>query len=304
MTHADEVLVESIVRSGARRIAFLGLAKNVGKTTALVAALSRFHQRGDVVGATSAGRDGEEFDAITGEKKPAFVLWPGQLVASAASTFAAGSPKSELLRTLPFATRFGEVELRRIAEGGQIEIVGPTTSSELNETAAALESAGAGWVLIDGAVGRRAFASARVADGVVLSVGAAAEQESPGSFVEQARLAVEMLQLPCPEPGRPVRSFEGALTETTLSDTAPRAGETLLVDDFASIFLSAKTRSDLARAGTSIAVRRPARLLAVTVNPTAPGRAPLPARKTFDAFADALPAATLVDLVADFSRTP
>jgi hypothetical protein len=304
VTHAAQVLVESIERSGARRIAFLGLAKNVGKTTALVAALSRFHERGDVVGATSAGRDGEEFDAITGEKKPAFVLWPRQLVASAGSTYAAASLQAEFLRALPFATRFGEVEVRRVAVGGRIEIVGPTTSSELTETAAALEGAGARWVLIDGAVGRRAFASARVADGVVLSVGPAAEQEGRGSFLEQARLAVETLQLACPEPGRPIRPFAGALTETSLAEVAPQGGETLLVDDFASIFLSAGTRSDLARAGTSIAVRRPARLLAVTVNPTAPGRAALPARNTFDALADALPQATLVDLVADFSQTP
>lgn len=299
MTRAAQVFVDSIVRSGARRIAFLGLAKNVGKTTALVAALSRFHQRGDVVAATSAGRDGEEFDAITGEKKPAFVLWPQQLVASAASTFAAGSPKAELLRRLPFATRFGEVEIRQIAERGQIEVVGPATSSELAETAAALESAGARWVLIDGAVGRRAFASARVADGVVLSVGPAAEQENAGNLLEQARLAVEALALTCPHPGRSVRPFAGALTETSLAEAAPHSGETLLVDDFASIFLSGKTRRDLAQAGTSIAVRRPARLLAVTVNPTAPGRAPLPARELFETLAEALPDATLVDLVAD-----
>src|SRR5215472_10189447 len=130
---ADDLLAERIAASGATRIACLGLAKNVGKTTALVAALSRLHEAGLRAGATSAGRDGEEFDAITGERKPRFHLRAGQLVASAESTFEANAPQAELLRRLPFSTRFGAIELRRMVRDGDVEVIGPVTSSQLSD---------------------------------------------------------------------------------------------------------------------------------------------------------------------------
>ncbi len=115
MTRMAAELAVSLRASGARRIAFLGLAKNAGKTTALTAVLAELHQSGVVAGATSAGRDGEEFDAITGEPKPRFRVYPGQLVASAATTFESASFPVEELATLPFPTRFGPVQLRRAA---------------------------------------------------------------------------------------------------------------------------------------------------------------------------------------------
>ncbi len=156
---ASTALAETIRGSGARRVAFLGLAKNAGKTTALTAVLAELHRAGLPAGATSAGRDGEEFDAITGEPKPRFRVFPGQLIASAATTFEAASfPLSELA-TLPFATRFGPVQLRRADGEGELEVIGPSTASQMALTAAALEAAGAEIVLLDGAVGRRAFAA-------------------------------------------------------------------------------------------------------------------------------------------------
>jgi hypothetical protein len=298
MTRAAAFLTDLILDSGARRVAFLGLAKNVGKTTALVATLARLHELGRPVGATSAGRDGEEFDSLTGEKKPRFRLWPRQLVASAGSTFASGAPETELLRRLPFSTRFGEIEVRRLSREGEIEVIGPATSSQLSDTAAALEGAGARLVLIDGALGRRAFASARVADGVVLSVGLAAGGTLEASL-ERARSAVALLHLSPPPPDRPLRRVEGALTDAELRENPPRPGESLLVEDFASVFLSSEKRAELERNGICLTVRRPARLIAVTANPTAPGRKPSPARDFFETLGRVLPGIPLLDLHAD-----
>ena len=199
MTAASAALTEVLLTSGARRIAFLGLAKNVGKTTALVATLAELHRRGIAAGTTSAGRDGEQFDAITGEPKPRFRLWPGQLIASAASTFDAASFPSTEIATLAFTTRFGPVMLRRAEGEGEIEVIGPSTVSQMGKTAAALEVAGADILLLDGAVGRRAFACGRVADGVVLSVGMAASDSLEGTL-SAARGAVELIRLPSPSP--------------------------------------------------------------------------------------------------------
>jgi hypothetical protein len=295
---AATALAETIRGSGARRIAFLGLAKNAGKTTALTAVLAELHRAGVPAGATSAGRDGEEFDAITGEPKPRFRVFPGQLIASASTTFDAASfPLSELA-TLPFATRFGPVQLRRADGEGELEVIGPSTASQMALTAAALEAAGAELVLLDGAVGRRAFAAGRVSDGIVLSVGMSAGDSLP-AVLAAAAAAAELIRLPTAPAGARERRFEGAVTEISLREPPPAAGETLVAEDFTSFFLPSALRRRLAESGVSLAVRKAARLLAVTANPTAPARPPLPAARFLEALAREVPGVPVFDLVAD-----
>lgn len=301
MSAADRALAERIVRTGARRVAFLGLAKNAGKTTALVSTLAQLHAMGVSAGATSAGRDGEDFDALTGEPKPRFGLWPGQLVASAESTFSTATFSGTRLARLPCSTRFGPIDVFRAGQPGELEVMGPVTASQTAETAAALEAQGARIVLLDGAFGRRAFASARVADGVVLAVGMAAGRDLE-TVLERARLAVGLITLPPPPAGSPARVFDGALTDELLHERPPASGETLVAHDFASIFLSPEELRRLARQGVILAVERPARLLAVTANPSAPGRPPLPAQRFFEALTAALPPVPLFDVRANLQR--
>jgi hypothetical protein len=295
---AAAALAETLLRSGARRVAFLGLAKNVGKTTALVAVLAQLHRRGVVAGTTSAGRDGESFDAITGEAKPRFRVFPGQFVASAATTYAAASFPTTLIAALPFSTRFGLVEIRRADGEGEIEMIGPSTASQMAATAGALESAGAGRVLLDGAIGRRAFACARVADALVLSVGMAAG-ESLEAVLSAARASIELIRLPEAGPDARVRNIEGALTEVWLADNLPEPGDTLVAEDFTAIFLSPVQRRALRERGVQLAVRRTARLLALTANPTAPARPPLAAARVFEALRREFPEVPVFDLEAD-----
>jgi len=295
---AAAALTDLVAGSGARRIAFLGLAKNVGKTTALLAVLSELARRGVLVGATSAGRDGEEFDAITGEPKPRFRIAPGQLVASAASTFEAASFPARVLETLPFMTRFGPIQVRRAEDHGEIEVIGPATASQLSGTAAALEAAGARMLLLDGAVGRRAFAGARVSDGVVLSVGMSVAATLEG-VVSAATAAAELVRLPRAAGGLEGREHPGALTDDAVRANPPRPGDTLVVEDFTCVFLSPSARRELLDAGVRLAARRPARLLAATSNPTAPGRPPLPAARVYEAVRGALEPTPVFDLLAD-----
>ena len=295
MDNAAEALAAAV--RGIQRAAFVGLAKNVGKTTALVAAAEALSRSELILGATSAGRDGEEFDAITGERKPRFRLWPGQLVASAAECFAASDDAFELVARLPFRTRFGAIEIRRARHAAALEVVGPSTAEELARTSAALERAGAEIVLLDGAFGRRAFAGARVSDGVVLSIGAAAGGTT-GRVVARALAAAELIRLPGVPSAARQRNVVGALTDAALDAMAPAAGETLVVEDFASVFLSAGVLQRLRSDGVALAARRPSRLLAVTTNPTAPGGAILPADELFGATVSAFPGVLVVDLVA------
>jgi hypothetical protein len=303
LSSAAETLARGILASRARRVAFLGLAKNAGKTTALVSTLSELHRLGVASGATSAGRDGEDFDALTGEPKPRFRLWPGQLVASAQTTFASSTLSTGPRRRLPFSTRFGPIELARVEMAGEIEVMGPTTASQTAAAAVALEAEGARVVLLDGAFGRRAVASARVADGVVLAVGMAAGR-SLEIVLERARLAVVLIALGPAPAGRPARVFDGALTDEILREDPPGPGETLVAHDFASIFLSPEELARLTERGVTLSVERPTQLIAVTANPSAPGRPPLPAAEFFEALGRTLPAVPLFDLRADLSRVP
>jgi hypothetical protein len=303
LSSASRSLADRIVASGARRVAFLGLAKNAGKTTALVSILRELHAMGVVAGATSAGRDGEDFDALTGDPKPRFRLWPGQLVASAESTFLPGTLSTALCRRLPFSTRFGAIALARVQAAGELEVMGPSTASQTAEAAAALEEEGARIVLLDGAFGRRAFASARVADGIVLAVGMSAGR-SLAIVLERARLAIELVSLRPVPAGRPCRVFEGALTDELLREVPPEPGEALVARDFASIFLSPRVRRTLSERGVDLAVERPARLLAVTANPASPGSGALPAGEFLAALGEALPSVPLYDLCANLWRSP
>jgi hypothetical protein len=298
VTRAAAALAQSLLSSGARRIAFLGLAKNAGKTTALTAVLAELHRLQVIAGATSAGRDGEEFDAITGEPKPRFRVHAGQILASAASTFAAASCPVVELATLPYPTRFGPIQLCRAEGEGEIEIIGPSTASQIARTAAALEAAGAELVLLDGAIGRKAFAAGRVADGIVLSVGMSAGETLP-AVLAAAEATVALIRLRPPAESARRRDLEGALTIATLRELSLAAGEVLVAEDFTSIFLSAAERRALADRGVQLAVRRPARLLAVTANPTAPARPPLAAARFLESVTSAVSGAPVFDVTAD-----
>jgi hypothetical protein len=224
-------------------------------------------------------------------------------VASAAATYESSELAVAFVEELPFTTRFGPIRLARVAAQGDLEVVGPTTASETAATAEALERAGARIVLLDGAFGRRAFASARVADGVVIAAGMSAGRDLP-ALLARTREALELVRLGPPPPGATVRRLAGALTEDTLRADPPRPGETFVARDFASVFLTRDARLALADRNVGIAVERPARLLAVTANPWAPGRAPLPARDVFDALAAAFPDVALADVAAGLWRVP
>ncbi len=300
MTAAAARLADLLIVSGARRVAFVGLAKNVGKTTALVAMLEELHRRAIPAGTTSAARDGEAFDAITGEPKPRFRVFPRQIVASAAATFEAASFPTRRLAALPVSTRFGPIEAREAEGTGEIEVVGPSTASQMAATAAALESAGARVLLLDGAVGRRAVAAARVADAVGLSIGLAAGA-SLDAVLAAAGAAVELIRLSSPPPGASVCVVSGALTDAALRDRPPLPGQTLVAEDFTSIFLAPESRRELARKSVTLAVSHPTRLLALTANPTAPARQPLAPARFLEALCRRFPDTPVFDLVSDLS---
>jgi hypothetical protein len=119
-----------------------------------------------------------------------------------------------------------------------------------------------------------------------------------------ARAALELIRLPRPQSGRHARTYEGALTDAALRESPPLPGETLVARDFTAIFLDPAHRRALAQQRITLAVRNPARLLAVTCNPTAPARPPMPADRFYEALREESAPTPVFDVVADLRSEP
>ncbi|MEA2690319.1 MAG: hypothetical protein QOD51_2926, partial [Candidatus Eremiobacteraeota bacterium] len=104
----------------------VGTAKNVGKTTAFNALRAVAHRRGDAIGVTSIGRDGEPSDALDGEPKPRVRLAPGTLVALPAGLV----PRSPALAILGVGEQsaLGRTVFARVVLPATCEIAGPPSA--------------------------------------------------------------------------------------------------------------------------------------------------------------------------------
>lgn len=190
---------------GSRRVAIVGLAKNCGKTTvlnALIAAaafpvLAAGASTRATVGVTSAGRDGELFDAITGFAKPPVRLPAGALAALAELTVASAMCELEVIRRTGIATGAGEIVIARARRPGVAEVFGCSRAADLAKALAEMEGAGAGVCLVDGAAGRTFLACPDVADSIVVATGASLDADA-GVTAAATAAAVHVLSL-----GRP-----------------------------------------------------------------------------------------------------
>jgi hypothetical protein len=292
---------------GVARVALVGLAKNTGKTQTLTTVLAEHAAAGHTVGVTSIGRDGETRDAIDGRiAKPQIELQAGSLVATTDLLLRASGLPYELLDRTGIRTPLGEVLLVRLAETGTLEVAGPSAGVDLRKIGSAMLALGAGQVLIDGSIDRRAASAPGVSEALVMATGAVLGDDLD-SVVKATVEAVELTGLPAvgPLPEPPVNvparlvlnadppaiagllhdhplaevfAVEGALGERfldgLLAARRERAGREfkILASDPTSVFLAAHGPAWYRRQGIAIEVRRTIRLAAITVNPVAPLR--------------------------------
>jgi len=208
--------------AGSRRVALVGLAKNTGKTVALTTLIGELHAAGERVGVSSIGRDGEEHDVIDFRiAKPRVALREGDLVATTDALLAASALPYELIEETDVRTPLGRVRVARLLGAGEIEVAGPSAGEQLRAVCESMLASGAARTLIDGAIDRRAPASPRVADGLVLATGAVL-----GATIEEVvlatRRAVELVRLPvlAPQEAASLEAF-----------ARPGAGGALVLDD-------------------------------------------------------------------------
>lgn len=183
MTLLEFVRANDDVLTRLADLAIVGTAKNVGKTTTLNWLLERFS--GERLGLTSVGRDGEEYDAVTDLPKPRVIPPMGTLVATSLTSAKRSGTNLALVAETNFRTALGRVGIYRVQSSGPVEVSGPVSTMEAAAIRARLKDLGAERVLIDGAIDRRASASGRLADVVILATGMAMLDAGGGRLAGQ-----------------------------------------------------------------------------------------------------------------------
>ena len=166
------------------RIAFIGICKNAGKTTALCHLLDAWQARRLAI--TSVGQDGERCDLVTGTPKPEIPVTAGTLLATARGTLPQCQIMFEVLEESGISTPLGEVVLIRALTQGTVRIAGPSMVEQLPPIMERFRFYGAQHTLIDGAAAR--LSPARAAKAVVLCIGASFSADPIAVVAEAAHL--------------------------------------------------------------------------------------------------------------------
>lgn len=284
-----------------RTVYFCGLAKNAGKTVALRQTCVEARARGQRLAVTSVGRDGEAFDAVYDDfPKPRLPFDPGDVVITSEGLLPPATGACTLLHRFAIKSPLGRIVAARVERPCEIEIAGPSTVAQLRAVRGLLFDLDVDLFLVDGALDRKAATVPDLCDGVVLATGAALAP-SMGDVMALTTSAVDMFSLDQAgaAAGPPSLRFspvfgslerlaeliqecadepvaidvEGAVTEGFL-DYLLHAGLLgrchVIADSFSKIVVSRRRWAEYRRVGLELRLRRPVKLLAITVNPVSP----------------------------------
>jgi hypothetical protein len=231
------------------RVTFVtGPEKHCGKTTFMNRAASLARR-----GAAASGRpgpalltvgyDGEARDFLSGARKPAVPVAPGDLVVTTERFARPCSP--EILEALPGATALGRLCVARAGRRATVALVGPEGNSIVAWAVRRIVDEGlADTVLVDGAINR--VTQAASIEGArfvyVLRVDAAGLERS----VARVRRMAALAGLPLASDDDSASGEDGACGRVALPGALtaeaaarlPPAVESVVVDDFTKVFLS------------------------------------------------------------------
>ena len=177
-------------------VSIIGMCKNAGKTTVLNRIIREVNGNGQVIALTSIGRDGENKDLVTGTKKPGIYVQEGTLVATASALILNHCDVTrEILDTTGIGTPMGDVVILRAKSDGNIQLAGPSITSQLARLGKTFRELGADLVMFDGALSRKTLCSRRVSQATVLCTGAS-YHKNLDVVVEDTAHICRMLTLP------------------------------------------------------------------------------------------------------------
>ena len=259
-----------------RSCAVVGLEKNTGKTVTLNYILQHLPLTARAA-VTSIGLDGESRDQVTGTHKPEICLREGMVFATSEKHYRQRRLCSEILFISEERTALGRLVTARVRQTGKVILSGPGSSAAIRRWMDEVKPY-TDLVLVDGALSRMSVASPTVCETMVLATGAAFSANID-TLVRQTAFIAELIQLPLYEEhnSSPV-VIDGAVTnrvlETLLNtgrlngDTAEHDAE-LVIQDFTKVFADSMLWHRFCKQ-YKVFVRKRSRLLAITVNPTAP----------------------------------
>ncbi len=186
-------LIELFLESAERHkvFSFIGMAKNVGKTTTYNYIIEQLHSK-FILGLTSIGRDGEKKDILTDQPKPKIYVTKGNLLATAEESLKRSVFDNEILRFTDITSALGRILLVKALSEGFIELSGPSVVRYLQSVCENLMEFGAELILIDGAFDRKSFASPAVANSTILATGAALSHDMD-EVIRQTQFSIQKL---------------------------------------------------------------------------------------------------------------
>ena len=257
-----EALLALAERAACVDLAVVGTAKNAGKTVTAKAIMQAAQLRGDVIGVTSIGRDGEAVDSSDNGRKPRLYLQRGALLATALGVFSP-SPALEFLDITDRVTAAGTLAIARLRTDGFVELVGPPTAAGIRDALRRLHRCGATRTILDGALDRVA-ALAGGSEAVVVAVGASGVS-TLGEALDDIAALVAKLSLPPPDPDRVAVRLDGALTAARAMEIArDHRDAVVVVRDPTQVALSGKALLGLFDR-LDVRVERPLRVIAVSI---------------------------------------
>jgi len=155
---------------GKKVIAIVGISKNSGKTTFLNWLVKR--NPNIKIAVTTTGRDGEDFDLLTGHNKPKVALPKNVIFTTFSEIINNQASHVKVLKKIPFQVIGKDLWLCETLHYTQTEIIGPVTCKEHNELISIFHDYECEIVLIDGSIDRKSICLSDKITHVVLVIGA------------------------------------------------------------------------------------------------------------------------------------
>ena len=227
--------------------------------------------------------DDESTDVVTGTEKPGIYVSEGTLIATAKDMLALSDVTQEIVHTTGIPTPLGEVVLFRARSAGNVQLAGPSITSQLKTVSDLFFSLGAEQVVVDGALGRKSLGARTVADGVILCTGASYDMRMEKVVSDTANIFrimnLKKAETVPQESDKPLADvlkssgealIPGALTDSAvvpLLKSGMMRNVRLVVKDPSKVLLSPDTLDKFAIRNVTLETVEAAKTLCVTVNP-------------------------------------
>lgn len=171
------------------------MAKNTGKTVTLNYLLEQLRACGKRVAVTSIGIDGEKTDQVTQTEKPEIVLYEGTFFVTSEYHYRQRLLLSEIVDLSDDSTSLGRLVTARVLHAGKVILSGPATTGGVRRLLSRMDGYGVDLTLVDGALSRKSHASPTIADGLILSTGAAIAPDLK-TIVQKTAALHDLMKLP------------------------------------------------------------------------------------------------------------